>query len=153
MDVGDNFLCCLFYKSFKPKIWHSLSKQTAIPAGFDRIIIPSHSIKLPDPVSSMILLLFVVKLILIRIPSGKGLFVSIKAPQADTFLVLSSYTRFLFKEIVSIRAGSVSLYLSNRRLSFIVRTYNQKVNMFHSSSEVLDPVKFAPLIFYEEFKG
>jgi len=138
---------------FKLQIWQPLSKHIAIPVDSDLTTFPSQSIRLWAPVSSFIFPLGRVKFNLNRVPSEIISVVLIKAPAADISLVRSSNISFLFETIVSILAGRLIENLSNCRLSFMGRTFlDFKVQRFRGS-EVRGPVKFAPLVFYEEFNG
>jgi len=80
-------------------------------------MLPSHSIRHWDPVSSASLRFCPVRLIFMREPAEKGLFVLINAPDADIFLVTKANTCFLLDVIVSNRAGNSMINRSYLRLS------------------------------------
>ena len=95
----------------------------ATPFGVDRTMVPSHSIRLLVPVSSLIFSLGTVISTLNLVPSGNGSGVYINAPEEDMSLVLDTNTCFFSGVIGSIRAGNVRGNLSNCRLSSIGKTF------------------------------
>jgi len=113
------------HEPFKLIIWHFPLKRIPTPVGVYRTMFPSHSIRPRAPVSALILPLGTVRYTLKHVLSENGgSEIYINAPIADTSLVSTSNTCFLFETVVSILVGSVSGNLSYCRRSLIGNTFH-----------------------------